>query len=74
MANLEAPGRGADTRCGTYVLNAGTRVAAAVAVCQAQRDGGGRPVCIPPSPSSALWREAPASAPRPRAVLQEVAV
>src|ERR1051326_146894 len=36
MANLEAPGRGADTDSGTYILGPGTLVAAAFAVCLAQ--------------------------------------
>jgi hypothetical protein len=33
MANLEATGRGRDTAAGSYVLNTGTLIAAAVAVC-----------------------------------------
>ncbi len=36
MANLEAPGRGTDASPGPYVLDSGTLVAAAVAVCLAQ--------------------------------------
>jgi MFS family permease len=36
MANLEAPGRGTDTSSGPYILDSGTLVAAAVAVCLAQ--------------------------------------
>ncbi|MGC2655774.1 MAG: hypothetical protein WA317_19720, partial [Mycobacterium sp.] len=36
MANLEAPGRGTDTASGRYVLDSGTLIAAAVAVCVAQ--------------------------------------
>jgi MFS family permease len=36
MANLEAPGRGRDTAPGRYVLDTGTLIAAAAAVCLAQ--------------------------------------
>jgi MFS family permease len=36
VANLEAPGRGTDTASGRYVLDSGTLIAAAVAVCVAQ--------------------------------------
>jgi hypothetical protein len=36
MANLEAPGRGTGTAPGPYVVDSGTLVAAAVAVCLAR--------------------------------------
>jgi MFS family permease len=36
VANLEAPGRGTGTASGRYVLDSGTLIAAAVAVCVAQ--------------------------------------
>jgi MFS family permease len=36
MASLEAPGRGTDAASGRYVLDSGTLIAAAVAVCLAQ--------------------------------------